>query len=187
MATRMVTNLQVLLPIMLLYPLVMWSCKITWQTKIISTTAMPMATKLCRGVTYHKGGPPIKSHGPWITCFCKIIWQTKTIISPLSQCYGYKAWDVVDLTWVSSSHDHVIRFSWEITQHAKITIHLLPQWQTTKHVRYAMRSFHQQSCTTLWIRGHMRSHDKLRTSPLPPCLWPPDLVGLVKKMWSFPP
>ena len=114
MTTRMVTNLQGLLPIMLLYPLVMWSCKITWQTKIISTTAMPMATKLCRGVTYHKGGPPIKSHGPWITCFCKIIWQTKTIISRLSQCYGYKAWDVVDLTWVSSSHDYVIRLSWEI-------------------------------------------------------------------------
>ena len=33
----------------------------------ISTTAMPMATKLARMVTHHEGLLPIKSHDTWIT------------------------------------------------------------------------------------------------------------------------
>ena len=61
--------------------LIMWPCKITWQTKNISTTTVPMATKLGREVIYLKGLLPINSHGSWVTWSCKITWQFKNIIS----------------------------------------------------------------------------------------------------------
>ena len=53
--SRMVTYLEGLLPIELLNPLVMWFCKITWQTKTItktSKTQKPVATKPGRIVIY---------------------------------------------------------------------------------------------------------------------------------------
>ena len=31
--------------------------------------------------------------------------------------------------------------------------------------------------TTFWWRGLARSHDKLKTSQLPECLWQPNLAG----------
>ena len=46
---------------------------------------MPMTTKPCRGVTYHKGVPTIKSQDPFISWFCEIKWQTKNVIFPLPQ------------------------------------------------------------------------------------------------------
>ena len=80
----MVTNLERLLPIILLYRLVcVFSRDHLTNLKHISTNKMLMTTKLGRGVTYHERVPPIKSHDPWITWSCKIMWQTKAIISPL--------------------------------------------------------------------------------------------------------
>ena len=52
----------------------------------ISTTTVPMVTKLGRMVTYLDGLLPIKSHDPLITCCCEIMWQPKIIISLLPQC-----------------------------------------------------------------------------------------------------
>ena len=65
---KMVTNLERLIPTMLLYTLVTWSCEITWQTKNISTIAVPLATKLGSKVTNLVGLLPIMlsilwSHG----------------------------------------------------------------------------------------------------------------------------
>ena len=55
-------------------PLIMWSCKITRQTKIIlsPTTAIPIANKLCKVVTYPKGISFIKSHDLLITSTCEV-------------------------------------------------------------------------------------------------------------------
>ena len=83
--------------------LIMWSCKVMWQTKIIiSSTRVTMTTKLDRMVTYfetlkkksyiHMNDnltwwvTTYKLHQPLITWSCKIKWKTKTIISPLQEC-----------------------------------------------------------------------------------------------------
>ena len=83
--------------------LIMWSCKVMWQTKIIiSTTRVTMTTKLDRMVTYFETlkkksyihinenltwwVTTYKLHQPLITWSCKIKWKTKTIISPLQEC-----------------------------------------------------------------------------------------------------
>ena len=59
------------------------SANICWW---LSTTTMPMATKLGTVVTYHEVLPPIKSCNPLTAWSCKITWQTKTITFPLPQC-----------------------------------------------------------------------------------------------------
>ena len=69
---RMMIYLEVLLPIKSPDLLVKWSCKITRQTKI-STTTMPMANKLGRMVVYHKGFSTIETHDPSITWSCGIM------------------------------------------------------------------------------------------------------------------
>ena len=56
------------------------------KRKLISTTEVPMVTKLGRMVTYIDGLLPIKPHDPLITWSCKIMWQTKNIISLLPRC-----------------------------------------------------------------------------------------------------
>ena len=115
-----------LLPIMLLYPLFTWSCKIAWETKIISplpqhlwsqtlagygspwmlsthkvtwpynhvvlwghvtnwnisTTSLPMATKLGRMRTSLEWLLPIKSHDHIIKWSSKVTWQTEIIMYP---------------------------------------------------------------------------------------------------------
>ena len=76
--------------------------KITWQTKNISTTIVPMITLWSRGFVrahdklksfhYHCLWPPIygllpiKLHKTLIMWPYDIKWQTKTTISPLSEC-----------------------------------------------------------------------------------------------------
>ena len=51
----------------------------------IISTAMSMATKLYRVVTYHEGLPSIKSHNPLITWSYEITWEAGSILSPLRQ------------------------------------------------------------------------------------------------------
>ena len=82
---RMVTYLVYLLPIKLSDHIITWFCKIAWQTKNISTTAVPMATKLGKMMTYLEWLLPTKSYDRIIMWFCKITWQTKIIIYPLTQ------------------------------------------------------------------------------------------------------
>ena len=59
---------------------------------------MHMAIKLGRGVTYHEGVPPIKSHDPLITWSCKITRQTKPIYFHCHNAYGHKTCYDSDLT-----------------------------------------------------------------------------------------
>ena len=62
---RMVTNLDVLLPIMFIDPLVTWELKdhVTSYNHSISNNPMPMKTKLSRGMTYHEGVPLVMTLG----------------------------------------------------------------------------------------------------------------------------
>ena len=82
----MVTNLEQLLPIMLLYPLVTCYCEITWQIKNISTNTVPMTSKLDSMVTNLERILPIMLIRPLVTWFYEIKWQTKDFISLLLQC-----------------------------------------------------------------------------------------------------
>ena len=84
---RMVTNFERLPPIMILYPLVTWSCEIIWQTTkhYISTTLVPMITKLGRMVTNFQGLLTLMLLHPLVPWSWEITWQTKTI-SSLPQC-----------------------------------------------------------------------------------------------------
>ena len=61
---RNVNYLDGLLPINLHDPLIAWSCKITWQTKI---TIVPMDTTLGTMETYLDGLLSINLHEPLIT------------------------------------------------------------------------------------------------------------------------
>ena len=54
--------------------------------KNISTTSVPVTTKLGKMETYIGGFLPIKSYNPFITWSSEITRQTKTIASPLPQC-----------------------------------------------------------------------------------------------------
>ena len=55
--SRTVTYLDPLLPIKSYDPLIIWSCKITWQTKItiFLLTRVPVATTPVRMATYFDG------------------------------------------------------------------------------------------------------------------------------------
>ena len=67
--------------------LIIWSCKITGQSKtIISRLPQLLTTKLGRIMTYLKRLPPGKLHDSLITWSWKVTWQTKTIKSSLPQC-----------------------------------------------------------------------------------------------------
>ena len=43
------------------------------EKHFISTTTMPIATKLARVLTYYEGIPPIKSDDPLITWSCEVM------------------------------------------------------------------------------------------------------------------
>ena len=65
---------------------------VTEENHYISTTRVPMATKLDKMITYFDGLLPIKSHDSLITWSCGITWKTKTIISPIPQCLDHQTW-----------------------------------------------------------------------------------------------
>ena len=69
---ELVTCYEGLLPIILLHPLVMWSCKITWETET-SVSPLPQHIRILgKVVTYYKKFQPIKSHNPLNTWSRKV-------------------------------------------------------------------------------------------------------------------
>ena len=91
-----------------------WNLAVQPQNRHISTTKIPIATKLGRVVTYHGGLPPIKSRDLLATCFSQITWQIKPIVSPLLQCLWSPKlaglWQATPikssyLTWRPPTHD----------------------------------------------------------------------------------
>ena len=71
------------LTLSLLLPLITRSCEIMWQTKNISTTTEPIATKHGRMVTYLEWFLPIKPHDPLITWSSEITWQISNTLVPM--------------------------------------------------------------------------------------------------------
>ena len=64
---------------------VFWD-QVTNLNYYISISRMPLTTKLSKMLDYIELLPPIESHKPSMMWSCKITWQTRSIISPLPQC-----------------------------------------------------------------------------------------------------
>ena len=71
---RVMTNIEWFLLIILLCPLVRWSCRTLYKKHYISTTTVSIATKLCRIVTNLNWFLPIILLYSLVTGSCKITW-----------------------------------------------------------------------------------------------------------------
>ena len=121
---------------------------VTKKAHYISTTRVPMATKLGRMVIYLDGILSLKSKNPLITWSCHITWQTKTIISPLLQW----PWPPNVVAWwltLKDSYRLVTRsfnvWSCLITSQSKRIISLLLQNLWPPNLArwwYTMKSYH---------------------------------------------
>ena len=110
-----------------LYPLIVWSCKVAWQTKIIiSTTRVFMATKLDRIITYFDGLPLIYSTDPLITWSYQITWQTK----------NYQTFKVMthhEEHPLEKLHNPSVKWFCEVTWHQILYISTCNRSLATKH------------------------------------------------------
>ena len=130
---------------------------------------VPIATKLCRMVTYRDGPLPLKSIDHLITWSCKVTWQTKIIISLLQQRFWPPNLAGWKLTLMASCLKSLIKPL--ITLSCEIT------WQTMATRRDKMAVYLDKLLP-------IKSHDPLITwfykimwqtkiiSSLPQCLWP---------------
>lgn len=114
----------------------------------IPTTTMLMATKAWRMVTNFKWLLSIKPHDHALTWFCEITWKTKIII------YPNKLGKVETYNGELPSMKSPFKVTWNI----KSVVFLLPFV-----VYIPLTSLYPWSHTTLWILGHVRSHNKLKT------------------------
>ena len=86
----------------------------TNKNHYISSTSMPMATKLGRMVAYFERILTIRSFYVLIMWSCKVTWQTKIIIYPQPECLWLHTWQNDNLPWwvpsdkVTSPFDHVV-------------------------------------------------------------------------------
>ena len=69
-----------------------------WK-QYISSTTVPMSTKLVRLVTYLERLQPIYLLDPLVMWFWKIKWQTKTNNTQYHCTYGQQTGDIGDLPW----------------------------------------------------------------------------------------
>ena len=76
--SRMVTYLDILLPIQSNDHINTWFSKIMWQTKNISYTTKPITSKHGKMMIYLEWLLPKKLHDHIITWFCRITWQILT-------------------------------------------------------------------------------------------------------------
>ena len=121
----------------------------TKKSHFISTTTVPMATKLSRVVSYLQALQTIKLYHAFITWSCKATWQSKTIIIQLPQCLCHQFWKDGKLSWwtpTRKSNDPLIRWSCEITWQTKTVIFPLGQ---------CIRPPNLAGCwLTLWFPNH---------------------------------
>ena len=132
-----------------------------------------MATKLDRIVTYLDGILPIKSHDSFITWSWEIMLQTKTTISPIPQCLWPP--NLVG-RWLTLSGSHPQSY---LNIDHLVLLNQVTNW---KHYifHYCIAYDHQtwQSCDSFitWS-WEIMLQTKTTISPIPQCLWPPNLVG----------
>ena len=143
---KMATNPEGLFSIVLLYLLVMWSYKITWQTKNIPTTTVPMPTKLDRIVASLKGLLPIMLFYPLIMWSCEISWQTENIFTTTVSMTTKLGRVVASLEGLFPIMLHYLLVTWscETLWQTKIIIYSLPQclWlPNSAGWEYTLRSF----------------------------------------------
>ena len=122
---RMVTFLDGLLPTKSNDPLMMWSYKITWQTKII-ISSLPQSfcpPNLVWWLAYLDGLLPLKSHEPLVTWCCEITWNTKLLY--LHYHHGTIIQTRITCKKICYMHDSACR--WFIVKKAKMF------WSYVKH------------------------------------------------------
>ena len=139
--------------------LVLWSCKIIWRTKNIFTTRVSMAIKRGRMVTYCDGLPLLKSYNPSIS----------------QKRFGYKlkhisTYTVAMATKMTGWWLSLRRSTWscKIVLQTEAIISPLPQclWPPNMAGYFlTLTGSLQESHMALKFCGHVRSHDKLKTSP----------------------
>ena len=147
---------------------------VTNKNHYISTTRVPMATKLGRTVTYFERLLTIKSFYPLITWSCKVTWQTKIIIFPQPECLWLQTWQNNDLPWwvptykVTSTFDHMV-----LQDHVTMSM----ATKLARMVIYLDRLLIIKSCKTLitWSCKVMWQ-TKTITSLLQECLWETNLA-----------
>ena len=115
------------------------------QNVNISTTTVPMTTKLGRLVIYYEELLLIKPHDSLIMWSSKITWQTKTVISPLSLCPATNLLAI-------KSYDPLIAWSCKIMWQTKTIISPLPQWiWQSNWVQWWFTLRGSYQCYSIWL------------------------------------
>ena len=122
---RMVSYLEELLPIKSYDASILWSCKVMWQTKII--TPPPE----CLGPVVL----PIKSHYSLITWSLEIMWQTNHYIFNTTVLIVHQTWQIVDFKLLEA----VVRWSCKIT------------WQTQTIIQSQIQSLGPTKLGGWWL------------------------------------
>ena len=127
------------------------------------------------------GAPTYKSHFSSITWSFKITWQVKAIISSLHSACGHQIWLNGDMPWGVPNHKVIQRLD-----------HVVLQGQVANENHYisTTRVPMAEDDNLIWWAPTYKSHDPLITwyyqitwktktiiSPIPQCLWPPNLLG----------
>ena len=131
----------------------------------ISTTAMPLATKLGRMLTYLEEFLLIRSDYPLIAWSCEITCQIKSFISPLPQCLWPPNFAGCDIQ--SGAPIHKVAWPFYHVVYLKLCnkLHYSKAYycQTLKGGDSLWGASPKKSHKTFWTGGNMRSHDKLKT------------------------
>ena len=150
-------------------PLITWSCKIMWQTKVIISS---LSKCLWQG-----------GNLPWWAAVRKVTssfnyvvlcYKLKIIISPLQYIYGHKPRQAGDLPSEASTYNVAPTFgNMALRDHVTNWKHML-----TSRMRMATK---RDRMMTPWLYNHVvfkiSWHSKIILCPLIECLWPLMLAG----------
>ena len=164
--------------------MIFWGHK-TNENHYICTTAVAMATKLGTTVTYLEELLIIKSYNGLIAWYCEVTWQTKIILYALTECLWPPIRQDDNLSWLAPTH----RVPW-LFDYVFFSDHVTNQNYCISTVTVLMATKHGRMMT--YFEGFLtiKSHKTLTTwsskvnwqtetiiSPLPKCLWSPNLSG----------
>ena len=161
-----------------------WSCEITWQTKNITTT-VPLTSKLGRMVNYLDWNLPESHMTLWWRGLAKSRDKLKPLYLHNHSVYDHQTCKDGDLPWGAPSDKVTRPFGYVVMQNH------MTNWN--HHNSATTVSFVSKRCRIVtYVKGllSIKSHDLLNTwsckitwqiktfiSPLPQCIWQPNLVG----------
>ena len=138
----------------------LWLRRLVRSCDKFKTTAVPMATKLGRMMTYLEWLLPIKSHEHTIMWSCKIMSRTKIIIYPLIQCSWLSIW--AEFSFIKPP-DPLILWSCKGTWIILPAVSLLPQdlwplnlkklWLTLKKFNTAIHRTWNSLFRKIWSKN----------------------------------